>query len=377
MTKSNSSNSYSFYNANIELPRVRRLSPRSSAFSLSSNKSNQSLPTEIKKESSSCNSKSPSCIPEESTSIEMDNLSQDRVNFIPHPPTEIRKKKSVETPTLDKSELDLSIIATSNDTYLKPVDTVGYEQGDEGKKLIGMYKDFLSHRYGKKICDSSSVCNYESDKISTSSDDEFSISSLCSSDKDEEDSFLTNTTAPTEFEPLYSLPNKFKNAENFKKFQCNRHLNSIVLTKAKLGFDENCYTNSLPDLRTIDKFVLKKTSHVSKNESEAESEPGAKRVYKFRPLPPIPSSNLQNNSGLYETLDHQKERNEVNHEGNHKSFKQIAQMITLIPKLTTRSVRSRKSDHHLSELTNYLPNKKLTIFVGTWNMKGTKVKLVV
>ncbi|XP_066920486.1 phosphatidylinositol polyphosphate 5-phosphatase type IV-like [Clytia hemisphaerica] len=139
-------------------------------------------------------------------------------------------------------------------------------------------------------------------------------------------------------------------------------------------------TGSLPDLRSIADMSLKKVSHVSKNESEAESEPGAKIGYKFKPLPPIPgtSSNI-NNTGLYETIDGLSKlsknavtKTESIESNKRKTFKEIATILTLVPRLTTNSVRSRKNDHRLAEISNYLPDKKLKIFVGTWNMKGTK-----
>ena len=133
-------------------------------------------------------------------------------------------------------------------------------------------------------------------------------------------------------------------------------------------------------MRSIVDMSLKKVSHVTKNESEAESEPGAKIGYKFKPLPPIPgtSSNI-NNSGLYETIDglsrlsRGTDKSENAESGKRKTFKDIATILTLVPRLTTNSVRSRKNDHRLADVSQYIPDKKLKVFVGTWNMKGTKV----
>ncbi|XP_012553709.1 uncharacterized protein LOC100208426 isoform X1 [Hydra vulgaris] len=365
MTKSSSSNTYSFY-TNIELPCVRRLSPRLATKSITSDYTNQSLHTEKIKMARRDSSKILDNLLHESHLTELKNLTIDKVNFIPHPPNEVKKRNSVETQTFNKSECNINNFIVNN-TYLNPTDNLLDNDPDfQGKKLIGMYKDFLNHRYGQRLNHSSSYC--ENNK-SLSSEDEFSISSLCSSDKEENDNLSISTDLSREFKP--HVLNKLKG-----NFDFHKQLNNVLLTNtnlnSKFGSDEKLYTNSLPDLRKIDKVVFKKTNYVCKNKSESVSEPGAKRLYKFNPLPPIPVSNLPNTSVMYETLDHQKEKKENIFKDNHKSFKQIVQMISLIPKLTTCSVRNRKSDHHLSELTNYLPNKKLTVFVGTWNMKGTK-----
>ena len=143
-------------------------------------------------------------------------------------------------------------------------------------------------------------------------------------------------------------------------------------------------TGSLPDMRSIVDMSLKRVSHVTKNESEAESEPGAKIRYKFKPLPPIPGalSNI-NNSGLYETIDGLSKLNTADStrskdsNNKRKTFKDIATILTLVPRLTTNSVRSRKNDHRLAEISQYIPDKKLKVFVGTWNMKGTKVYFII
>lgn len=259
-------------------------------------------------------------------------------------------------------------------TKLKVHNVNGNEKNlSKDQRLINRYKDFLNERFYKEF--SSESGNEEENDIS------ISVSSLSSStdteeennSDDEDEQLETKTLTQTSFEPLYSLPNKVKKVEKEKA------LNKILISNSNVtGHFQR--TGSLPDLRSIKNVSLKKVSHVTKNESEAESEPGAKIGYKFKPLPPIPgtSSNI-NNTGLYETIDglsklqktscstENKERNKK------KTFKNIATILTLVPRLTTNAVRSRKNDHRLADIIQYLPDKKLKIFVGTWNMKGTKV----
>ena len=236
------------------------------------------------------------------------------------------------------------------------------------KRLIDQYKELLNERFHK---------DYSSESGDNDENDDFSISvsSLSSSNEEQsDDNPLENQTlTQSKFEPLYSLPNKDK-----KK---SKGLNNILIFNANSG-DTYKRTGSLPDMRSIVDMSLKRVSHVTKNESEAESEPGAKIGYKFKPLPPIPgtSSNI-NNSGLYETIDglsklnREVDQTESKESGKRKTFKDIATILTLVPRLTTNSVRSRKNDHRLADISQYIPDKKLKVFVGTWNMKGTKVNL--
>lgn len=242
------------------------------------------------------------------------------------------------------------------------------------KKLIDQYKELLNERFHKDY-------SSESGDNDDDNDDDFSVSvsSLSSSnedktDEEEDNSLESQTLTQSEFEPLYSLPMK-----NRKK-NSNKGLNNILISNANVDGGTYKRTGSLPDMRSIVDMSLKKVSHVTKNESEAESEPGAKIGYKFKPLPPIPgtSSNI-NNSGLYETIDglsrlsRGTDKSENAESGKRKTFKDIATILTLVPRLTTNSVRSRKNDHRLADVSQYIPDKKLKVFVGTWNMKGTKV----
>lgn len=267
--------------------------------------------------------------------------------------------ENTDTPRSGKSNSDNSVVVIKEDGLRNE------------HHLINEYKDFINKRYTEETLQ-------ENLNDSSSSEDEFSVSvSSLSEDGDDGEKTLTTTG----FEPLYSLPMK-------KKKQTDNFLNKILISNSSTNNSENPYLRtgcSLPDLRSVDKFNLKRVSHVVKNESEAESEPGAQIGYKFKPLPPIPGtkSNISCNSGLYETIDGlsklNKSSNNSNNVGNdkerpkRKTFKDIATILTLVPRLTTNSVRSRTNDHHLANITQYLPNKKLKIFVGTWNMKGTKV----
>lgn len=233
--------------------------------------------------------------------------------------------------------------------------------------LINKYKQFINKRYTEEIVDGDS----------SSSENELSIS-VSSLSGDEDDGLKTLTA--TGFEPLYSLPIKEK------KQTTENLLNKIVISKSNSTNPYLKTSGSLPDLRSVDEFNLKRVSHVAKNESEAESEPGAQIGYKFKPLPPIPgtTSNISCNSGFYETIDGlsklKSSKHSIDNEKERpkrKTFKDIATILTLVPRLTTNSVRSRKNDHHLADITQYLPDKKLKVFVGTWNMKGTKVYICI
>ena len=259
------------------------------------------------------------------------------------------------------SEGDPAIIKHNNikeNTYIESVDAVS-----DDEHLIHLYKDYINKRFQSElaVASSSPTATFSS----ASSESEISVSSLSDSEVND------NGDRKTSFEPLYSFP--IKNKDKLKPFQ----LDKIVLANNKDHLHGGINSSgSLPDLRSLDKFELKRGSHVIKNESEAESEPGAQITYRFRPLPPIPGSSSAS-ANLYETLDGLSKKNKKTNENaspKHKSFRDVAKMLTLVPRLTTNSVRSRKNDHHLADISQYLPERKLKIFVGTWNMKGTKVR---
>ena len=54
-----------------------------------------------------------------------------------------------------------------------------------------------------------------------------------------------------------------------------------------------------------------------------------------------------------------------------------AKVVTLLPKVPAARARDRKSNFVKEELEKYLPERKLTVFIGTWNMHGEKVWLQV
>ena len=236
----------------------------------------------------------------------------------------------------------------------------------DDKDLVNMYKEYL-HKH----------CNSDFDNGEyNSSDIDVSVSSLSESGDSCDD--IENTLISGTFEPLYSLPvkNKSKNVVNRDLTDC---FNKVVITNANTADNNSLVelyqTGSLPDLHSLDKCRIKKVTHVTKNDSEPESEPGAQIRYKIRPLPPIPgaSSNVDN-SALYETIDKFSKHDVASRTGKEKkTFKQIASLLTLLPRVPTNQARSRKDDHQLADILKYLPDRKLKIFIGTWNMKGTKV----
>ena len=52
-----------------------------------------------------------------------------------------------------------------------------------------------------------------------------------------------------------------------------------------------------------------------------------------------------------------------------------AKIATLLPRVPASKARDRNSNFVQEELEKYLPEKKLMIFIGTWNMHGEKVGL--
>ena len=52
-----------------------------------------------------------------------------------------------------------------------------------------------------------------------------------------------------------------------------------------------------------------------------------------------------------------------------------AKVVTLLPRVPAARARDRNSNFVKEELEKYLPERKLTVFIGTWNMHGEKVCL--
>lgn len=65
------------------------------------------------------------------------------------------------------------------------------------------------------------------------------------------------------------------------------------------------------------------------------------------------------------TLDH----------SNTKKLWGKAKVVTLLPRVPASRARDRNSNFIEEELEKYLPERKLMVFVGTWNMHGEKVGL--
>ena len=62
--------------------------------------------------------------------------------------------------------------------------------------------------------------------------------------------------------------------------------------------------------------------------------------------------------------------------GNRQSGKEMwgkAKVVTLLPRVPAARARDRNSNFVNEELEKYLPERKLMVFIGTWNMHGEKV----
>jgi hypothetical protein len=65
--------------------------------------------------------------------------------------------------------------------------------------------------------------------------------------------------------------------------------------------------------------------------------------------------------------------------GKHRNSKELwgrAKYITYLPRVPASKARDRNSNFIQEELEKYLPERKLMVFVGTWNMHGEKVKMM-
>lgn len=375
ISDSSANKNYSFYDANIVLPRVKRLS-NSNAENDFRNKNEDE--GDIQHMEASFVRKTVPNFPNKKGGMREDNQPSDgsilllqtpceddkHQLFVPRPPSKPKPQASSGKLRAPRNGSQKAISTLSNDTGQNTDNSAkNVSKKVNDKELINLYKDFLNERYGNISGPS------ENDQ---SSDSDFSVSSLTGAQSSDGEDELGKTLTNSLFQPLYSIPIKNENKESKNGNMLNKIVISNSRTHINQGSNLTMYkTGSLPDLRSIDKFDLKKVSHVVKNESEAESEPGAQIGYKFRPLPPIPGTSSNISTGLYETIDGRSKKYDRK-DSKHRSFKEIATFLTLVPKLTTNSVRSRKNDHRLADINQYLPDKKLKIFVGTWNMKGTK-----
>ena len=190
------------------------------------------------------------------------------------------------------------------------------------------------------------------------------VTSLDSYSSDEEDDTVYNASSTSSCQSIGILP--VREEENHETAVYG--FSNKIVTKSKLQNLGEHRTGSLPDLYALNKCQVLKVSHVTKNDSEAESEPGNKISYKVRPLPSISSDEEPENSeDVISNCDVP-----ASSKPSKKSFRDAAKMIKYIPRVPTSQVRGRKEDHKLADIQNYLPDHKLKLFVGTWNMKGTK-----
>jgi hypothetical protein len=60
---------------------------------------------------------------------------------------------------------------------------------------------------------------------------------------------------------------------------------------------------------------------------------------------------------------------------SNQAFWDKAKVVSLLPRVPAERARDRKSNFVKEELEKYLPERKLMVFVGTWNMHGEKVGL--
>lgn len=223
-----------------------------------------------------------------------------------------------------------------------------------GPDSVSMYKSFLENKI----------------KNENDSDDELSpISSI--SDSDDNSVNIDNNLVSGTFEPLYSTPLKNK-TKQIKDEDLTKSFDKIIISNSSKI--DTYHTGSLPELYALNRCKIKRVSHVMKNDSEPDSEPGATIRYKVRPLPLLPNEQHDENEDPYDTIDKISSNDVVScTSGEKRTFKQIATLLTLVPRVPTKRVRDRKNDHDLADILKYLPDRKLKIFVGTWNMKGTKV----
>eukprot|EP00794_Sanderia_malayensis_P015643 gene15643-17222_t len=289
------------------------------------------------------------------------------------------------------------------------VDDIIHSKLEEENSLLNSYEDYLrslSKEEEDEVEETTdNNCSLDSDDSSSES---FSISSLSDTnedDKDDSDDSVDHAmhNKSETFQPLYSLPMKSKNNnyEGIKVLTINGQKNDVDLEASNTSMYATSNqtlmctgalrTQSAPDLR---KSNLMRTSdtlgymcpvnlpRLEGNQpsfSSPELKDTAFRM-KYRPLPSIPMDrgNLQQDKdedGIYEPVATTNFSQSLDSPSKSKiSFKSVAdRVVSLMPRLTTREARSRESDQHMADILRYLPDKKLRIFVGTWNMKGMRV----
>ena len=352
--------------------------------------------------------------------------------FVPRPPSSPRSgakgrpnfigriRQNVHAATKNL-EHDLGPKLNSNMNIMKPEQSPN-ESVD--KSLINSYEDYLRDLTLEEEAEYYASSSDEDG----SSDDSISVSSMSDNgDLDSQDENFSKTTdlnVSANADPLYSLPIKSKkNKSTSQDFDATKSSHTRTIKQSvsnepavnskvsgapatlndSLANTSSLRTRSAPNIRDLTPTgMLDSKGYVcpinSKNTPNDRtdtlrqnnvSSPELRRIQRgtfdlrFRPLPSIPFSHTSSprtqdtSSDLYESI----KSNEVpqsNHQlsksGKHISFKTVANTVaSMVPRVTTQEARNRQMDESLTELSRYLPDNKLRIFIGTWNMKGTRV----
>ena len=288
-------------------------------------------------------------------------------------------------------------------------DVISTKSGDDNL-LIDSYENYLRKLSKEEEISDESDFDHESESDSDSSSTSFSVSSLSGNDEkkvDKDDNGIDDAVKTIDtFEPLYSLPikpkknstdvssdsscvDKNEESSNFGKDSRYMSMTGLLLDSDGLR------TMSAPNLRKSNSSTFRTLDTngylcprqlkelVGQNRTTFSSPELKKTSFnrKYRPLPTIPLQKSEhtneNDETIYEKIATRdmSESSENSSTGGRFSFKSVAtRVVSLMPRLTTREARSREMDHYMADIIRYLPDRKLRIFVGTWNMKGIKVR---
>ena len=133
------------------------------------------------------------------------------------------------------------------------------------------------------------------------------------------------------------------------------------------------------------------SSNDSDSDNDSQSSPGYNpiipKTYLFPTAPNTPpaharhhhrsSLSLNSVKDYPEQVNRHSDTEAIKRRGNNrKSSKDLwskAKVVTLLPRVPAAKARDRNSNFVKEELEKYLPERKLMVFVGTWNMHGEKV----
>ena len=134
------------------------------------------------------------------------------------------------------------------------------------------------------------------------------------------------------------------------------------------------------------------SSSLSDTDSETESgqNEADTSATKFKPQPPsIPSPRSRQHHSLSLTSVRDAHKQDGGHSdteavhrarrADRQSTKDLwkkAKIVTYLPKVPASKARDRNSNFVQDELEKYLPEHKLMVFIGTWNMHGEKVSVM-